>query len=203
MTLNLDDNFLDKLQQRFLDIPYALDEDGWKKWHIETKKNKPYSYLLFYIIPNKIDDWIIQPYSDIKYWFKYRIFPSYRRYWNVRPKKLKVGYNDARELLLHSSFQILCDFYEFQICPNSNVDWEANEVQQHIMKEMTELYEYWNKHEELWKKHEELYDVYSCKQTDKERHEFSSFIQKHENDLVAQEDLMLKRLIDIRVYLWD
>jgi hypothetical protein len=77
----------------------------------------------------------ISPYN----WLRYRIWD---RYHVVKMKYLEPGYHDATEILIHSMFQVLCDFIEKEK-PDEIVAWDSDEEHKHARKEMQELYDWW------------------------------------------------------------
>ena len=119
---------------------------------------------------------------------------------------LTEGWRDKDSVLLHACFQLLSDFVEQEIPKFPHINWNvsadvSNSVfkgiefnpgsaeengptnTRDIKKEFEELYAWWQE----WKKKE-----------DKERN--STFEEDHADYL--KENEMLKKLIDLRMYMW-
>jgi hypothetical protein len=119
---------------------------------------------------------------------------------------LTDGWCDKDHVLLHACFQLLSDFVEQEIPKFPDIDWNVTEDlsntvikgiafnqntneerasvnTRNIKKEFEELYAWWQE----WKKRE----------TSERR---STFEEDHADYL--KENEMLKRLIDLRMYLW-
>ncbi|MEK7224838.1 MAG: hypothetical protein AAB221_04060 [Bacteroidota bacterium] len=119
---------------------------------------------------------------------------------------LNKGWRDKDSVLLHACFQLLSDFVEQEIPKFPHINWNvsadvSNSVfkgiefnpgsaeengpanTRDIKKEFEELYAWWQE----WKKRE-----------DKE--EVSSFEEEHADYL--KENEMLRKLIDLRMYMW-
>jgi hypothetical protein len=197
------ESIIDKLQKKILGLPFALSSEEWKEWHNQTSSLKPIAYAIIYKFPLWFERSFIDPFKLFKYWVQYRVDPDYRKYWTVTPSTLKIGYNDPSELLLHTSFQILCDFYEYQISDRGFIDWDSNDETKKQLADMKELYVYWKSHHIGLEKIEDFYSVYSLINCEKERHLYSEFLHKQEKSFKEKETLMLKKLIDIRHTLYD
>lgn len=119
---------------------------------------------------------------------------------------LTEGWRDKDSVLLHACFQLLSDFVEQEIPKFPHINWNvsadvsnsvfkgiefnpANDEKndptntRDIKKEFEELYAWWQE----WKKRE-----------DKEK--VSSFEEEHADYL--KENEMLRKLIDLRMYMW-
>lgn len=124
----------------------------------------------------------------------------------LKIKSLGKGWRDKDSVLLHACFQLLSDFVEQEIPKFPHINWNVSadtnntiikEVQfddnatgakepantRDIKKEFEELYAWWQE----WKKKDD---------TEKN----SSFEEDHADYL--KENEMLKKLIDLRMYMW-
>lgn len=124
----------------------------------------------------------------------------------LKIKSLDKGWRDKDSVLLHACFQLLSDFVEQEIPKYPFINWnipadkmnfvmrdvqfdadnseEINSTNtRDIKKEFEELYAWWQE----WKKKEEI-------------KKNSTFEEDHADYL--KENEMLKRLIDLRMYLW-
>lgn len=130
--------------------------------------------------------------KEIKYWFLYRFNPKYYRYWMVKPSTLSINYHDADTLLVHSSFQVISDFYE-DVMFYGSTDWGYCENHRNVIKLIKEVYVWWNIDRiKLEKQIESLYD---SNDYDK--------ITELENYLFDKDTTMLCEIIKHRAYLWD
>ena len=121
-------------------------------------------------------------------------------------KTLDKGWRDKDNVLLHACFQLLSDFVEQEIPKFPHINWNvsadvSNSVfkgvefnlgsteendstnTRDIKKEFEELYAWWQE----WVKKEDI-------------KKNSTFEEDHTDYLVENE--MLKRLIDLRMYMW-
>jgi len=210
----LKETLLDKLHAKYLHMPEYLEMGAWNKWHENTKKRIPKTYFILYTIPDEIDTvWtkLTSPITNAYYKLKHLILPNYWKRWIVKPK-LRIGYNDCRELLLYSSMKLLSDFYEFQISDKGYVEWTTTEGSIHAINEMKAIYDWWQtyekRHDEVWNlpKHIiEPEDIFAG-DTAEEHPEYMTFIRKAgetEQALEDEADEMLSRLAKIRQALWD
>ena len=90
----------------------------------------------------------------------------------LKIENLNDGWCDKDHVILCACFQLLGDFVEQEMRPNDYPDWNATEETANAKKEIEALYEWWQ----------------GWKNTD------------HDDHLTENE--MLKRLIDVRGYLW-
>ncbi len=95
---------------------------------------------------------------------------------------LDDGWCDKDHVLLHACFQLLVDFVEKEMLPQDYPDWEATPETSNARKEIEALYTWWQE----WKK-EESNKSTSFREDEKRYH---------------KENEMLKRLIDVRMFLW-
>jgi len=100
----------------------------------------------------------------------------------LKIESLDEGWCDKDHVLLHACFQLLVDFVEKEMRPQDYPDWEATVKTRSAKKEIEALYAWWQD----WK--HEGSDKTSSFREDEERY--------------YKENEMLKRLIDVRMYLW-
>ena len=91
-------------------------------------------------------------------------------------RTLGEGWCDKDHVLLHACFQLLTDFVEKEMLANAYPDWNYDEEIKNARKEIEELYNWWQEY----------------------RDKDESFDYVH----YLKENEMLKRLIDVRMYLW-
>ena len=124
----------------------------------------------------------------------------------LKIKSLSKGWRDKDSVLLHACFQLLSDFVEQEIpkypfinwnIPMDSMNFVMRDVQfnagntedvnsantRDIKKEFEELYAWWQE----WKKKEDI-------------KKNSTFEEDHVDYLIENE--MLKKLIDLRMYMW-
>lgn len=78
--------------------------------------------------------------EDLYYGVKDTLFPHN----SLKVRTLTKHYCDPRELLLHSSFQVLVDFVEEEK-PFEWIDWSSDIDHEWAGKEMEELYHWWTR----------------------------------------------------------
>lgn len=101
----------------------------------------------------------------------------------LKIESLRDGWCDKDHIMLHACFQLLSDFVEKEMLPmDKHLDWNGTEETKKARKEIEELYAWWQEYKKAV--HERSY----------------TFKEDHDNYQLENE--MLKRLIDVRVYLW-
>lgn len=95
--------------------------------------------------------WEIWPYNarPMTAWYNFKCW-AWHRYSTIKCRNLPHTWSDRRELLLHMSFEILCQFIEKE-CSPGHVLWygdgehlvEVNGVMENVMDEMRELEWWW------------------------------------------------------------
>ena len=155
--------------------------------------------LFFIRIFRRLDDilWALKP----KNW----------KFWIVKPKTLNIQYNDARDLYLHTSMKVLCDFYHNQL-EHGNVCWDCKEEYKKVWKEIEEIAYWWENvhptYDLIWTKPDHIeepyhWGSYSNKEDYKEYWEWLDGVAEQEviNEEIEQQ--MVERLSKIYRFLWD
>ncbi len=102
----------------------------------------------------------------------------------LKIESLADGWCDKDFVLLHACFQLLTDFIQKEMLPmDKYLDWNENEETKKGRKEIEELDAWWRE----WKKSDRGHKTTS---SDEDRADY------------LKENEMLKRLIDVRMYLW-
>ena len=96
----------------------------------------------------------------------------------LKIESLPDGWRDKDEIILHACFQLLKDFVEKEKDIIEQIDWKHNEETRKAKAEIDFLYSWWK---------ERFHD----------EEDFDKVNQRYEEN-----NQMLKRLIDIRKYLW-
>ena len=96
----------------------------------------------------------------------------------LKIESLPDGWRDKDEVILHACFQLLKDFVEKEKEVIEQIDWKHDEETANAKAEIDFLYSWW-----LERFHEEK--------------DFNKINQRYE-----EENQMLKRLVDVRKYLW-
>ncbi len=96
----------------------------------------------------------------------------------LKIESLPDGWRDKDDVILHACFQLLKDFVEQEKEIIELIDWENTEETQNAKTEIDFLYNWWKE-----KNHFE--------------EDFDKIKEQYEED-----NQMLKRLIDVRMYLW-
>jgi hypothetical protein len=151
---------------------------------------------------------IMRKINNIFYYIKILFFP----YNHVKISTLGRGYTDKDNILLHSCFQIFCDFIEkekpfertsFDLTEEINntvdVQFKQDLIERHeaLQKERIELellYRWWKV--DRPEKAQQLEILLDAEIFDSNRYMIL------EDELIKEEQLMLHRLIDIRLSLW-
>jgi len=206
------------------EAPYALSFDGWDEWNAKTKAEQPIKWFFLKTIP---DVWKTTVYWKLEhivvrqlYWgFKYRFIPKHQ-YNIVKPRTLSPDYHNPYSVLLHASFEVLVNFIEFER-DHGYVDWMATTQHSEFWYEANKLMYWWQNIRpcrEDWLDRDYPYPdapkdcektswVISSKYTDTPEYKEFSRICKIRSDLELQyeeeETTNLKRLADIRMFLWN
>lgn len=102
----------------------------------------------------------------------------------LKIESLGEGWMDKDALVLHACFQLLSDFIEKEMLPmDKYLNWNAAEDTKKARKEIEELYAWWQE----WKKEDRAGNTTAS--------------EEHTADYLKENE-MLKRLIDVRMYLW-
>ncbi len=162
-------------------------------------------------------------FHDIVSWIQYRTTERH----HVVHTGLRPGYYDADYLLLHASFRLLKDFVEKEK-PFDHIDWNASPDQAHAGREIRQLYHWWteirtNRRDPVNElPDEKCPDVFEFEYKDesglmviaderirKLREEKYPEHEKAFHESIALETAYfeedqnnLKRLVDVRPYLW-
>lgn len=148
--------------------------------------------------------------TKIKNWIKYLVRP---RYWLI---KLDIDYHDADQQILYCTMEILKKFYNLQTSELGHVDWDFDEEHRKVFAEIKEIVIWWRNYN-IYKKH-----LYTCpigieepdillftEQDGVNKIKYQPYFDwldteaKIDAELDAEAQVMLKRIINIRPYLWD
>lgn len=158
-------------------------------------------YLTKYFIKQKIKaPW---------YWFAHRFVKKHK--YNTIYTGLKPGYYDCDTRILYGVFQPFAEYMEFQLSEESHVKWYFTDEE--IEKELEEIgtvekesfrnaYEHRNK---VWLELLELYEWWKS-YSEKEDACWEATVAdpiKAEEDLYNEANEKMKRIIELRSYLWD
>jgi len=202
--------------------PYALGLEEWDVWRAETKLKMPIRWWILETVPdffNKLFVFKVKFLCSKYYWLFMHTFVRKHQYNIIRPRTLPPSYYDARDLILHGSMEILCDFVEHQN-KHGIVAWDADEGHQHVWDEANIIYDWWN---DKYLKREEALDekfplpatddtkpmlwiFYSTYEDTDEALEYKKILslrREEEETWEAEEEDMLIRLAKIRLALWD
>ena len=133
--------------------------------------------------------------------------------------KLDGEYQEVETLLLHSAFQIFCDFMDSEVLPDSIVDWGHDVHSSGIYLEMLYLYKWWNGRQDYTNATRGSYwpddymvfidhvnKPYKSIEWDDEKYPFMSPALRashvESERMLKQETVNLQRLMKIRRYLW-
>jgi hypothetical protein len=138
----------------------------------------------------------------------------------LRISSLRRTWSDRDEILLHASFQILCDFVD-QEKPQKGINWEYSPLHSNAWKEISALYRWWkrerpNRRDPLHDKRlkvppVELEDIPNStnkrvREYDRRKYRaFDKALRTHaklEEQWEAEDQRNLHRLIEVRPFLW-
>ncbi len=97
----------------------------------------------------------------------------------LKIKSLPDDWRDKDDILLHACFQLLKEFVEQEKEMIEIIDWTDSEESKHAKSEIDFLYRWWQ-----------------------ERIKTDKDIDTLNKDIYEEDNRMLKRLIDVRQYLW-
>jgi len=192
---------------RLLKMPEALPmrclgstkpgEYTWEDWREEMQRKYPVRYFLQETLTAWLRYHIAGRLKRVYWWVRYRTFSRYHVLdVSDRANGYHRGYIDPRELLVYANFKVLTDFVEKEMGGNLPDDsdmenWDA------AYKEMRELYQWWTiDRPAAWKEYNE-YEIPRPWTKD----DLNSW-DEWENRLDEKDDEMIKRLVDIRGFLW-
>lgn len=171
--------------------------------------------------------WSLIPYESRPFhlWYRFKCF-VWHRYTTVKPRYLGHVYCDTRELLVHTSFELLIRFYEEEF---DQVKWYGDFAPKvgdryvaDIIKYLIDWYEndwvpYYNYefqsllHDEQpepvsWFKTKDgrtlLSPVFKSKEDEEKSNQIHKAIRGYEESMERQAEENLKLLAEIRPYLW-
>jgi hypothetical protein len=113
-------------------------------------------------------------------------------------------WHEPSERVLYAVMAVFMDFYE-----NDITDWRESAEFQKINETVQEIHKWWKNYPNRLKEIDELTNkwyidfIQSKKaETDEERNRRFDLIYKMEKDIVSEEQEILKKVIDIRGYMW-
>ena len=154
----------------------------------------------------------------LPYWLRCHTFTRYHVIDVSGEGGYDWGWLDRSHAVLLVNFKLLCEFIEREH-PDEHINWDSDPEHRHARDEMQALYEWWRHGradeeravEEFFKAHhrhpEKLFTdlpdgnfLWNPGTWDSEENE-REWLAKHDG-LEARDDEMLRRLIDIRGFLW-
>lgn len=138
--------------------------------------------------------------KDAYYACKQRLL---RKHHIVKTKLNPWGWHDTDERLLHASMELLIQFIKNED-PFEVVDWDHTKEFRDVAKTIKEIEKWWKNYPNRLKEIDKVTNTWyklNCKK-DKKQNEYFKNINKLEKKLQDEEQKMLKKLIDIRQYLW-
>jgi len=199
------------LEKWLLSKPFALPLGEWKYWKQEAKKNFPIRYFLQESVPSFFSS--IKFKADRRYWqVVHRIHPKHR-YHVLKPRSIEPGYIDPSEMMLHANFELLTAFVEFESSEHGMTDWEGTSSDAaKAWETMKELNNWWTiirpGLEDTLPEYPEVDDILSIFSMPKDSEEYKEWRRigdihtKFETQWALDDNNNLKRLIDVREYMW-
>ncbi len=207
------------------DIGNPENKYSWSDWEEEVKRDYPIRYFLFETIPFKFSVKIKRPIEEVIYWFKCKLFKKHKyhlidiRNTNYAHESLRdynYGYCDPMNQILYASFEILRKHVqngnpEFQIKHikealerNENIYGSVEEDKRRleIYWAIISLNDWWLTSRPVLLRvyDEELTKAGNSKEKGIEKYKKVNELEEFINN---EECMMLKKLADIRLYLWE
>jgi len=144
------------------------------------------------------------------HWFKHRFIKKHK--YNVIYTGLKPGYYDCDIRIVYGVFKPFEEFMEFQLSPHSHIKWyftdeEIEKELEHVSDEDKDFHRNGFIHKNaIWK---ELLTIYSWWRYDYQRLQEECWKPGKKDPLAEEEALekelnkKMKRIIELRNYLWD
>lgn len=198
----------------------------WEDWREETKKKYPIRYFLTEEIPFWWRVKIVMPIEDFTYWLRSHLLPS-RRYHMLdlrqpEPKKYendhyRYGWIDANKQILYACFNILVNYIEKEHKGKYQeyVKFQEESVEHDLLdlREIWTIYQWWkvdrsNQLKNVDRALSEWHDLLITTNNSEEMKEvprLSVLKDRHselEKEFNRTETEMLKRLIELREYMW-
>lgn len=213
-----------KLQKMFgLPVPSALPlrsitgtlvtEFSWEDWHDEMKKEYPIRYFLLNRIPHYLTVHIKMPIDDFIYYIKCHSLKEYKFHLlDLRNNEYKFGYQDQDTKLLYASFAILNEYAKAQDLDNYIKMLENESVnidRLNACKEIKKL-QNWFLYDRPLKEEEINKALYIAVENGKkarinETYDFFEIYKEYEKlkeELRADENNAMRKIIDLRDFLW-
>jgi len=186
--------FLDK--PKFLPsrlFPNTPDEYTWEDWGEEAKKAHPFRYFVQETLPHVVTVYVVMPVEEFFYWLRSKTYKRYHLL-DIRSEAngYKWGYCDPAGAMLYANFTILNKFMKYDypnICYYAEAtehceEWDKREVE----KELLALHKWWNE-----ERPKEIEDI----------DYFHPNLKKEEwATWRCKDDIMLERLLKMRMELW-
>lgn len=205
--------------------PLAGTTKEWRLWEQRTKAEHPVRYWLQETLwkdgLRRLVQRCIGKAQDLWWAVQYRLNPRHR--YHVLPTGLRPGLHQLREQQLHAMFHSFARFYERQVHPDCQADWQGDEPHAKTFEEMAALYRWWTQErpaqvrarEQLLREqtfqdpvlqddflavfdedYQDHPEVLAWRAASKRRQEMERFDQE-------EDQRMLHRLVNIRAFLWD
>jgi len=180
-----------------------ITEDGeMSKWHIFKEWFR--------------DLWGIRHFRDFKYWLK----NTFVRKHHIIKTKLPMGqWYDTDTRMLYGMMNLFIEFLEKEE-PFETIDYDSNEYWKKVKEDILVVKAWWENYDNRLKEIEEALDAWhdvqfvNCKDcsndwidrlNQEDTPEIKELFERHtelEDKLDKEEDEMLKKLVDLRHFLW-
>jgi hypothetical protein len=157
----------------------------WEAWISDNKKEFPIRYFITETMPHLLGRFVGKLNSAYNWvrtrtWCKYHIL-------DIRTSDYRGGYRDADDIMLYANFKILTDFVEKELegvfieeIPENLPDWETQIMQKQYEKE------------------QEIKSLYFWWTVDR----FNGASKLVLGECYETEQTMLRRLVEVRPWLW-
>lgn len=173
-------------------VPFALEWDQWDQWDARYRSLHPIKFLVYRTGPQTLSR-LGHRIVAVRWWFQHRFNPRHR-YHMLRVAD-KPGYADIDTRMMEACFRLLVTFVER--CGPENIDWDENHDRAGAWMEIRSLYQWWTVDRPARKNRR--YVASPIEELTSEDYRMENLFE----EAAQKEDQSnLRRLIDVRPYLW-
>lgn len=171
---------------------------SWEDWNRDAKAEFPIRYFLTETLPTvwlHCTAFVTRPIKDFVYWLKSHTTSRFHML-DIRNPEYDWGWVDRSEVVLYAPFAALTEFMELEE-PWKTINWQSDDAHSEAWFEINALYEWWT--EGRWADKDRLEKLYEEGYKNRSLLVAASMLDA---ELKDRDDEMLRRLINVRHYLW-
>ena len=200
--------------------------EGFDEWDKENQSKNPVRFFFQETVPEKVSDvydyFIGDPFDKLRWGITYRLFKKHQ-YHIIRPRTLKPNYCDQDTRIFHAVMECFVGYYENNMDEIFAIEYPPEDEMSKVYIEMIEIYDWCilkyperetvkvdgTKLPQLPKLPEEWGDLAMLRSEYDEEPIMKQFVviakehSENKADWYDKENEILKRIIEIRKYLWD